>query len=67
MEKRQEDGIDRGEIRTEFTRSHSDIKAGGKTMCKEHTFKKLSENEVYCIHCPTALIVNPEVVKDLDK
>lgn len=66
-EKKQEDNLDRGEIRTEFVRSHADIKAGGKTMCVDHVWKKLSENEVYCVNCPTALIVNPDVIDDLVK
>lgn len=65
VEKPQEDGTDRGEIRTEWTVSHASIKATGVSQCKDHTWKKLSENEVYCTKCPTALIVNPEVIEEL--
>ena len=57
QEKNQEDGIDRGEIRTEFVRSHADIKATGKTMCQEHTWKKINETEIECTLCPTVLMV----------
>ena len=57
MEPFQDDGEDRGEIRTVFTRSHADIKANGKTMCLDHKWKKMNENEIYCIECPTVLIV----------
>ncbi len=63
VEKKQKDNLDRGEVRTIFSRSHSDIKLGGKTMCTKHSFKKLSENEVYCTNCPTCLIVNPDVLE----
>lgn len=52
-----EDEIDLGENRTVFTRSHADIKANGKTMCLDHKWKKLNENEIYCTQCPTVLIV----------
>ncbi len=55
----------KGENFTVFSRSHSDIRAGGKKMCKSHFFKKLSDNEVYCTNCPTALIVNSEVIDNL--
>lgn len=64
-EKIPEENIDRGEIRTEFVRSHADIKAGGKTMCEKHVWKKLSNNEIQCIMCPTVWIVNPEVLNEL--
>lgn len=67
METPQEDGIDRGEIQTVFSRSHADIAAGGKKMCEKHVWKKLSSNEVECIMCPTALIVNEEVLDELLK
>lgn len=62
-DKPQKDGIDRGEIRTIHTFS-ADI-AKGITMCKVHQWRKLSDNEIACIICPTALIVNPEVLKEL--
>lgn len=65
MEKKQKDGIDRGEIKTVFSRSHSDIQAGGKRMCDKHIWKKLSENEVACIMCPTVWIVNADVLDEL--
>lgn len=57
MEELQKDGEDRGEIRTVFSRAHSDIRANGKTMCLDHSWKKLNENEIYCTQCPTVLIV----------
>ena len=66
-EKLQEDNEDRGEIRTVFSRSHSDIAANGKKMCEKHIWRKLSDNEVECIVCPTAWIVNPEVLDELLK
>ena len=28
------------------------------SQCKNHIFRKLTENEVACIQCPTVLIVN---------
>lgn len=56
IEKKQDDGEDRGEQRVVFTRSHADIKAGGKKMCTDHSWKKLSENELYCTQCPTVII-----------
>lgn len=61
----EEEYIDRGENKTVFVRSHSDIREGGKKMCEKHSFKKLSDNEVYCTQCPTAVIVNPEVIDEL--
>ena len=67
MEAFQEDGIDRGEVRTVFSRKHSDIRANGKTMCKEHTWKKMNAMEIYCTQCPTVHIVNAEVLDELVK
>lgn len=67
IEKKQDDGEDRGEIRTEFVRSHADIRAGGKTMCKEHTWKKMNDAEIYCVNCPTALLVGLNDERLLDK
>lgn len=58
VEKKQEDGMDRGEVRTIFARSHSDIREGGKKMCEKHVWKKLNDMEIYCTQCPTALIVS---------
>lgn len=66
-EKLEEDNVPRGEIVTVFSRSHESIKAGGKKMCEKHVWKKLSSNEVECIMCPTALIVNEEVLDELLK
>ena len=60
-----EDEIDLGENRTIFSRSNADIKANGKTMCLDHKWKKLNENEVYCTQCPTVWIVNSDVIDDL--
>ena len=68
VEKKQKDEIDRGEIRTIFSRSHSDIRSGGKTMCEKHTWKKLNDMEIYCTQCPTALLVSidDERLKELE-
>ena len=57
IEKKQEDNEDRGEVRTVFARSHADIREGGKKMCERHVWKRLSDNEVECMMCPTALVV----------
>jgi hypothetical protein len=37
--------------------SGEDIRKTGISQCETHTFRKLSENEVACTVCPTALIV----------
>lgn len=63
-----ENSQDLGENRTVFTIKHSDIKATGKKMCypEDHHWKKLSENEIYCMNCPTVLVVqldDPRLVK----
>ena len=65
-EKMQDDGIDRGEIRTEFVRSHADIRAGGKKMCEDHKWEKLSDTELYCTQCPTAIICGVDDERLLD-
>lgn len=51
-----EEEIDLGENRTVFTRSHADIKANGKTMCLDHKWRKVNENELECKECPTVII-----------
>lgn len=66
VEPLQEDKQDRGEIRQVHSISHASIKATGVTQCLDHEWKILSENEVYCTKCPTALIVNPETIKNYD-
>ena len=53
----QEDGMPRGEVRTVFSRKHSDIEMSGKKMCTDHKWRKLNNTEIECINCPTALIV----------
>lgn len=65
IEEFQKDGEDRGEIRTVNVVSHAELKSRGITMCKIHFWKKLTDNEVACTICPTALIVNPEVLESL--
>lgn len=42
---------------TVFTISHAEIEKHGTKMCEVHSWRKLSENEVVCKNCPTALIV----------
>lgn len=54
-----------GGNQTVFSVSHSDIRDRGVTMCKTHSWKKLSDNEVACIICPTAQIVKPEELESL--
>ena len=51
---------------TVFTIKHSDIPKG-VTQCqmKDHDWIKLGDNEVKCTKCDTALIVNPETLKEL--
>ena len=53
---------------TVFTIKHSDIPKG-VTQCKfeTHNWVRLSENEVICKRCMTALIVEPEYLKELLK
>jgi hypothetical protein len=47
-----------------FKIKHSDIPKG-ITQCQTHQWIKLSDNEVKCIKCPTALIVSSEYLKQL--
>lgn len=63
VEKKQADGEDRGEIRTVHTFSAASGK--GISQCEHHSFRKLSENEIVCVKCPTILIVNPEVLDSM--
>lgn len=56
VEKKQEDGEDRGEQRVVFTRSHADIKAGGKKMCTDHQWRNRGDMELECKLCPTIII-----------
>lgn len=65
QDKPKDDGIDRGEIRTVFSTSTATIKASGTTMCREHRWRKLSDTEIGCTVCPTALIVNHEVLDSM--
>jgi hypothetical protein len=55
-EKKQDDGEDRGEIKTIFQRSHADIKAGGKKMCTDHQWRNRGDMELECKLCPTIII-----------
>ena len=55
-EKIKQDGIDRGEIRTEYSIFHSDIERTGVSQCKEHSWKKRNDMEIECTKCPTVLV-----------
>ena len=37
----------------------------GITQCKNHTWRKLSENELFCGTCDTAIIVNHDVLEEM--
>jgi hypothetical protein len=50
--------------KTVFTIKHSDIPKG-ITQCVRHAYSRLSENEVHCVQCHSAWIVNPETVDEL--
>lgn len=52
-----ENSQDLGENRTVFSVSHQDIAKTATRQCQKHTWKKLSECEIACTLCPTALIV----------
>lgn len=69
QEKFQEDGIDRGEVRTVFSATHSAIKATGKSQCKIHNWRKLNEMELECTNCPTVIIcsIDDERLVNFDK
>lgn len=47
--------------KTVFTIKHSEIQKG-ITQCVNHEWRKLSENELKCNKCPTAIIVNPDAL-----
>lgn len=47
-----------------FTLNHSDIPKG-VTQCTDHKWRKLSENELECTKCPTAVIVNVDVIDSM--
>lgn len=49
-----------------FSIKHSEIPRG-ITQCEVHSWIKLSDNEVKCTKCPTALLVSPEYLKELIK
>lgn len=53
-------------IETVYQISESEIKASAKTQCKmeDHKWQKLSENEIYCPICATALIIDKSKMKD---
>ena len=50
-------------IKTVHTIKESEIKASGKTQCQNHTWRKLSETEIECVNCPTALIVGADNIE----
>jgi Zn finger protein HypA/HybF involved in hydrogenase expression len=43
---------------TVFTIKNSEISKTAVTQCKDHAWKKLSETELYCPKCQSAIIVN---------
>lgn len=47
-----------------FTLNHSDIPKG-ITQCSTHKWRKLSENELECTECPTAIIVNADAIDSM--
>lgn len=56
-DKRKDDGIDRGEIRTVFSTSIDTVRLSGKRMCEHHEWTKVNDTEIACKNCPTQLIV----------
>lgn len=50
--------------KTVYTIKHSEIPKG-TTQCVDHQWEALSECEVKCKKCPTAIIVNSEAVSEL--
>lgn len=67
MEPSQDDGIDRGENRTVHAVTHAAIKATGKAQCTTHSWRKLSETELACTNCMTAIICGIDDERLLDK
>jgi hypothetical protein len=57
-EKSQEEEKDELSVKTVFSIKESEIKQTGKTQCIKHQWRKLTENEVYCPLCESALIVS---------
>ena len=54
-------------IKTVHTIKHSELKGTSQCQMKDHQWVKLSENEVRCTKCPTAIIINPtEMSKYID-
>jgi hypothetical protein len=53
---------------TVFTIKHSDIPKG-ITQCKfeDHAWRKISDTELECMKCPTAIRVSPNYLKQLLK
>lgn len=51
--------------KTVHTITHDEIKATGRSQCRmdQHTFKKLSDNEIHCDTCQTTLIIDPKKIK----
>jgi len=41
----------------------SEIKKRGVRQCEKHVWRKLDDNNLECINCPTAIQVNPEVLE----
>ena len=60
-EERQEDEFGPKRV---FSIKHSEIPKG-VTQCVEHKWRKLNENELECTLCPTAIIVNPDVIDSM--
>lgn len=50
--------------KTLFTIKHSEIPQG-KTQCVNHVWKKLNDNELECLNCPTCVIVNSDIIDSI--
>jgi len=52
--------------KTVYRIDNKDIAASGRKQCKmeDHIWNKLSENEVICNKCMTALIIDPKKMKE---
>lgn len=65
-EKKQEKKEEKDDmIREVFRASDSKIAESRSAQCQTHSFRKLSENEIMCTRCMTALIVNPDVLDSM--
>lgn len=44
-------------IKTVHTISEEEIRRTKTSQCKAHTWRKIDSQNIACIHCPTALLV----------